>query len=96
VECFQTPASLPTAWISQPYSAKHTCLNEQRRGLFFLSADIVLGIRALERFGGHAKNIAGHVIFLSTAKDVRHMEADDVQQLLGLTAPGESAWCDRG
>jgi phosphate transport system protein len=58
--------------------------------------DIVLGIRALERFGGHAKNIAGHVIFLSTAKDVRHMEADDVQQLLGLTAPGESAWCDRG
>jgi phosphate transport system protein len=45
--------------------------------------DIVLGIRALERFGGHAKNIAGHVIFLATAEDVRHMDADDIQQMLG-------------
>jgi phosphate transport system protein len=34
--------------------------------------DIVLAIRALERIGGHAKNIGGHVIFLITGKDVRH------------------------
>lgn len=46
--------------------------------------DIVLGIRALERFGGHAKNIAGHVIFLATAKDVRHLDADEIRQLLDL------------
>lgn len=46
--------------------------------------DIVLGIRALERFGGHAKNIAGHVIFLATTHDVRHLDADDIQQLLGI------------
>lgn len=46
--------------------------------------DIVLGIRALERFGGHAKNIAGHVIFLATAHDVRHLDADDIQSLLGI------------
>ncbi len=35
-------------------------------------ADVVLGLRALERFGGHAKNIAGHVIFLVKDQDVRH------------------------
>lgn len=49
--------------------------------------DIVLAIRALERFGGHAKNIAGHVIFLATARDVRHLDADEIQQLLGIEEP---------
>lgn len=34
--------------------------------------DIVLGIRALERFGGHAKNIAGHIVFIKHGTDVRH------------------------
>lgn len=34
--------------------------------------DVTLTLRALERIGGHAKNIAGHVIFLMTARDVRH------------------------
>lgn len=38
--------------------------------------DIVLGIRALERFGGHAKNIAGHIVFLKKGIDVRH-EGDE-------------------
>lgn len=46
--------------------------------------DIVLGIRALERFGGHAKNIAGHIIFLATANDVRHLDADDIALLLDI------------
>ncbi|MEW8507418.1 MAG: phosphate signaling complex protein PhoU [Candidatus Thiodiazotropha sp.] len=36
------------------------------------AVDIVLALRALERIGGHAKNIGGHVIFLITGKDVRH------------------------
>lgn len=45
--------------------------------------EIVLGIRALERFGGHAKNIAGHVIFLATSQDVRHMDTAEIQQLIG-------------
>ena len=34
--------------------------------------DIVLGLRALERFGGHAKNIAGHLVFIKHGIDVRH------------------------
>lgn len=50
--------------------------------------DIVLGIRALERFGGHAKNIAGHVIFLATAHDVRHMDADEIGSLLDIKNEG--------
>ena len=40
--------------------------------------DIVLGIRALERFGGHAKNIAGHLVFIKHGIDVRHEGADSI------------------
>ncbi len=40
--------------------------------------DIVLGIRALERFGGHAKNIAGHIVFIKSGEDVRHAGLEDI------------------
>ncbi len=36
--------------------------------------DLVLGIRALERFGGHAKNIVGHIVFIKNGTDVRHQD----------------------
>jgi len=40
--------------------------------------DIVLGIRALERFGGHAKNIAGHIVFIKSGEDVRHTNLEEI------------------
>jgi phosphate transport system protein len=40
--------------------------------------DIVLGIRALERFGGHAKNISGHIVFIKNGVDVRHEGIDTI------------------
>lgn len=44
--------------------------------------DIVLGIRALDRFGVHAKNIAGHVIFLTRGADVRHLSVKEILRIL--------------
>ena len=49
--------------------------------------DIVLGIRALERFGGHAKNIAGHIVFIKHGTDVRHEGVESIlRQLKGAGA----------
>lgn len=60
-----------------------TYIMEDSRNVGYF-VDIILGIRALERYGGHAKNIAGHVIFLAENQDVRHMDADDIEKLLGI------------
>ena len=46
------------------------------------AVDVVLGLRALERFGGHAKNITDHVIFLVKGRDVRHAELPVVAEEL--------------
>ena len=46
--------------------------------------DIVLGIRALERIGGHAKNIGGYVIYLLTGRDVRHEPLDQLLREISL------------
>lgn len=47
--------------------------------------DVALALRAVERMGGHAKNIAGYVIFLATGRDVRH------ESLEAIVAQIESA-----
>lgn len=44
---------------------------------------ITLALRALERIGGHAKNIAGHLVYLATGEDVRHVDDDTVVSLAG-------------
>ena len=46
--------------------------------------DVVLGVRALERIGGHAKNIGGRVIYVATGLDVRHEDYETIVQELGL------------
>ncbi len=40
--------------------------------------DVALALRAVERMGGHAKNIAGYVIFLATGRDVRHESLESI------------------
>jgi phosphate transport system protein len=41
--------------------------------------EVTLTLRALERIGGHAKNIGGYVIFLVTGRDVRHESLDKIR-----------------
>ncbi|OOZ37323.1 phosphate transport system regulatory protein PhoU [Solemya velesiana gill symbiont] len=40
--------------------------------------EVVLGLRAIERAGGYAKNIAGYVVFLVKGTDVRHESLEQV------------------
>lgn len=41
--------------------------------------DVVLGLRALERVGSHAKNISRCVVYLVKGKDVRHKDLEAVE-----------------
>ncbi len=42
---------------------------------------VTLVLRAIERIGGHAKNIAGHLVYLATGEDVRHADDERVVSL---------------
>lgn len=55
-----------------------TFLMEDSRSVGYV-VDIVLGLRALERIGGHAKNIARYMVYMIKGKDVRH---ESVERLL--------------
>lgn len=50
------------------------------------SIHVTLTLRALERVGGHAKNIAGYLVYLATGEDVRHKDLHDVEKVVNGAA----------
>jgi phosphate transport system protein len=58
-----------------------TCIREDV-GCAGPALQVTLALRGLERMGGHAKNIAGYLVFLATGEDVRHRPLDQVAKLV--------------
>ena len=58
------------------------------------AAEIVIVIKALERIGDHAKNIAKYVIYVVQGRDVRHIKTKQLAKEMGAEVPpppGKSA-----
>jgi phosphate transport system protein len=56
-----------------------------RPALLPVAAEAVLIIKAVERVGDHAKNIAKHVVYLVEGRDVRHIKSKKLAEALGKT-----------
>jgi phosphate transport system protein len=56
-----------------------------RPSLLPVAAEAVLIIKAVERVGDHAKNIAKHVVYLVEGRDVRHIKSKRLAEALGRT-----------
>jgi phosphate transport system protein len=56
-----------------------------RPALLPVAAEAVLIIKAIERVGDHAKNIAKHVVFKVEGRDVRHVKSRRLAEELGKT-----------
>lgn len=51
------------------------------------AAEIVIVIKALERIGDHAKNIAKYVIYVVQGRDVRHIKTKQLAKEMGAEVP---------
>ena len=51
------------------------------------AAEIVIVIKALERIGDHAKNIAKYVIYVVQGRDVRHIKTKQLAKEMGAETP---------
>jgi phosphate transport system protein len=51
------------------------------------AAEIVIVIKALERVGDHAKNIAKYVIYVVQGRDVRHIKTKQLAKEMGAEVP---------
>ncbi|OOZ43106.1 phosphate signaling complex protein PhoU [Solemya elarraichensis gill symbiont] len=56
-----------------------TFIMEDSRSVGY-AVDIVLALRALERVGGHSKNIARYMVYMIKGKDVRHETTERLLQ----------------
>ena len=56
-----------------------TFIMEDARSVGY-AVDIVLALRALERVGGHSKNIARYMVYMIKGKDVRHETTERLLQ----------------
>ncbi len=50
--------------------------------------ELVLAVKALERVGDHATNIARYVIYAVSGRDVRHVDSDALRDELARAVPG--------
>lgn len=80
IETAQTDAELDSEFHAAMRRLA-TFLMEDARNLSAV-LDVVIIIKALERIGDHAKNIAEYVVYQIKGKDVRHISPTDLAQYL--------------